>query len=335
MHTSVREVHVSSEPDSSYFLRVDWKGRGLGSGFQLLLTDGQDAWRGDVSEATVRGEAEELEMQVERYVQDLRQALTGTESSTAYGFSLTPSPPGRGSTATLAYEKVQRDISFRLGSVRLEAVAEPAEAVRQVLIHSLQTGNKLEIHNQRLQEENQRLRREQQRITADLERYAGGKDTLEAELYSRFVLVLNEKKAKIRSLQETVTHLQEARQKKEDSVKSGRTADEEEDEYGGSTDEEAEEERPAPASTLPSLESSTSSPLDDSLKDSLKDITDVAPCRKRRFRHLEAPGPAANPQSSQRRRTDPPAGSSKQQTPQRSAAAAAASSAVEDLFDDF
>lgn len=47
MHTSVREVHIPSEPDSSYFLRVDWSGRGLGSGFQLLLTDGQDAWRGD------------------------------------------------------------------------------------------------------------------------------------------------------------------------------------------------------------------------------------------------------------------------------------------------
>ncbi|XP_076614251.1 DNA repair protein XRCC4 [Chaetodon auriga] len=333
MHTSVREVHVSSEPDSSYFLRVDWKGRGLGSGFQLLLTDGQDAWRGDVSEAALRVEAEELEMQVERYVQDLRQVLTGTESSTTYSFSLTPSPPDHSSTVTLAYEKVQRDISFRLGSVSLEAVAEPAEAVRQVLIHSLQTGNKLEIHNHKLEEENQRLRREQQRITADLKRYAGGKETLEAELYSRFVLVLNEKKAKIRSLQETITHLQEDRQEKEDSVKSDRTADQEEDEYGGSTDEEPEEERPPPASTLPSQESSTSSPLDDSLKD----LTDVAPCRKRRFRHLEAPGPAvkrASPQSSQRGRADPPAGSSKQQTPQRSAAAAV-SSAVEDLFDDF
>lgn len=44
-----------------------------------------------------------------------------------------------------------------------------------------------------------------------LKRYAGGKEALEAELYSRFVLVLNEKKAKIRSLQETLTQLQETR----------------------------------------------------------------------------------------------------------------------------
>ena len=44
-----------------------------------------------------------------------------------------------------------------------------------------------------------------------MKRYSGGKEALEAELYSRFVLVLNEKKKKIRSLQEAVTQLQDSR----------------------------------------------------------------------------------------------------------------------------
>lgn len=44
-----------------------------------------------------------------------------------------------------------------------------------------------------------------------LKHYAGEKEALETELFSRFILVLNEKKAKIRSLQQRVTHLQEAR----------------------------------------------------------------------------------------------------------------------------
>ncbi|XP_078127410.1 DNA repair protein XRCC4 isoform X1 [Sander vitreus] len=356
MHVSVREVHVSSEPDSSFFLRVDWKGRGLGSGFQVLLTDGQDAWRGDVSEAAVGQEAEELEMQPERYIQDLEQALTESESSGTYSFTLTPSPPDRRSALTLAYEKVQKDISlllklqhtergperlphaqvlqFQLGSVLLKAVPEPAEAVREFLIHSLQRGNKLERLNQKLDSENQRLRQEQQRITAELKRYVAGKEALETELYSRFVLVLNEKKAKIRSLQEAVTHLQETSsegQKKEDSVKSDRTAGQEEDDYAGSTDEEPEEvQLTAAASTSSTRGRSSASPLDDSLKD----IPDVAPCRKRRFRHLEAPD--AEPQSSQRKRTDPQGGSSKKQIPpQRSTDAAAPNCEVEDLFDDF
>ncbi|XP_034402748.1 DNA repair protein XRCC4 isoform X4 [Cyclopterus lumpus] len=252
MNASVRAVRVSSEPDSSYFLRVDWSGRGLVSGFQLLLTDGQNAWRGDVSEAKVCEEAEELEMQTERYVLDLQQALTEAESS--YSFTLTPPPAGRHPTVTMAYEKVQKDISFRLGSALLKVVPEPAEAVRELLIHSLQRGNSLENRNEKLEEENQRLRREQQRITAELKRYARGKESLEVELYSRFVLVLNEKKAKIRSLQETVTHLQETSgkgKKNKDSVKSHRAEEEEEEEedYGGSTDEEPEEEQSTAAST--------------------------------------------------------------------------------------
>ncbi|KAG8011015.1 Versican core protein [Nibea albiflora] len=90
-------------------------------------------------------------------------------------------------------------------------------------------------------------------LSSTLKRYARGKEALEAELYSRFVLVLNEKKAKIRSLQETVTQLQETRspdgQKKEHSAKSDQTVTED-DEYGGSTDEEPEEVQPAAASAL-------------------------------------------------------------------------------------
>uniref|UniRef100_A0A1A7Z6B4 X-ray repair complementing defective repair in Chinese hamster cells 4 n=1 Tax=Iconisemion striatum TaxID=60296 RepID=A0A1A7Z6B4_9TELE len=335
MHTSVREIYLPPELDSPFFLRVDWEGRSLGSGFQLLLTDGQDAWRGEVSEAAVNSEAEELEMQKEKYVQDLQEALTETNNSASYSFTLTPDPPNHSSTVTLMYEKMQRDISFRLGCVHLKAISEPVEAVRELLIHSLQRGNTLQQHNHKLTEENQRLRREHESITAQLKGYSEGKEALEADLYSRFVLVLNEKKAKIRSLQESVTTLQEAKtsdgQKSRDSAKSNQTAGQdgevEPDEYGGSTDEEPEEVQPTPSSDLPSRESSTPSPL------SLRDITDVAPCRKRRFRHLKAPEltvKKSNPETAERKRMS----SNQLQTPQRSTDAAAATSAAEDLFED-
>uniref|UniRef100_A0A3B3BE79 X-ray repair complementing defective repair in Chinese hamster cells 4 n=2 Tax=Oryzias melastigma TaxID=30732 RepID=A0A3B3BE79_ORYME len=329
MNTAVREIRVSSQPGSSYFLRVDWKGRSLASGFRVLLTDGQDAWRGEVGEATMSGEAAELEMTMEKYIQDLERALTGAGEPDSYSFSLSPEAASGG--VTLTYEKMQKEISFRLGSVLLEAELRPAEALRQLLLHSLQRGNGLQNQNQKLQEENQRLRGEQQRICAELQRYAGGKEALEAELYSRFVLVLNEKKAKIRHLQDGLSKLQEARnsdgQKSKSSERSTRSAEEEEDEYGGSTDEE--EAPSSPTSTLPSRSSRPDSPLDDSLRD----ITDVAPSRKRRFRHLGQDPAGKRPvaEARQRERTGPPAGSSKLQTPQRSADAAAA----EDLFEDF
>lgn len=65
---------------------------------------------------TVRGEvvcneAEELEMPLERYIEDVEQAFTGRENSNTYNFTLTPNPPGHSSTLTLTYEKMQKDIS--------------------------------------------------------------------------------------------------------------------------------------------------------------------------------------------------------------------------------
>ncbi|XP_028319464.1 LOW QUALITY PROTEIN: DNA repair protein XRCC4 [Gouania willdenowi] len=208
MKSSVRQIHVS-ESDSAHFLRVDWEGRSLGSGFQLLLTDGQEAWRGEVDEAALRLEAEELEMQMQRYVVDLQEALTGTESCDSYRFSLKPHH-SQSVAVTLTYEKMQEDISFRLGSVVMTTVSQPADAVKELLLQNLRRGNDLRETNRKLQEENERLRREHQRISAELKRYAAGKEALEAELVlNGSSIVLNEKKAKIRSLQKAVDNLQE------------------------------------------------------------------------------------------------------------------------------
>ncbi|XP_061732084.1 DNA repair protein XRCC4 [Nerophis ophidion] len=340
MQSSVRQIYVSSELGSSYFLRVDQGERGLASGFQLLLTDGQDAWRGEVSEEVMCQEAAELEMPEEKYIQDLQQALTQAESFDSYRFNLSPSPPSEEAALTLTYDKVLKDISFRLGSVALSPVPDPAEAVQGMLTHILERGSALKHQNQDLDEQNRRLTKEHQRIAAELKHYADQKDNLEAELYSRFVLVLNEKKAKIRSLRQTIQELQEERSsdahKKKDPVKQDQAAAEEDDEYGGSTEDEGEDDPPTPAAVTPSdVRSSSPSPLDDSLID----IIDVAPCRKRRFRHLQTSDaatkrPQTQTQSSLKTsKKDSLAAANQQPGPaqQRSDVSAAA----EDLFEDF
>uniref|UniRef100_A0A3Q2E479 XRCC4 coiled-coil domain-containing protein n=1 Tax=Cyprinodon variegatus TaxID=28743 RepID=A0A3Q2E479_CYPVA len=214
MHTSVREIHFSSQSDVSYFLRLDWEGRSLGLGFSLMLTDGQKAWKG-------KGE---------------RQSLPDFIKEKIFAY-------------------------FKLGSVLLDPVKKPAEAVTEVLIHTLQRGNTLQEHNRKLMEENQRLIQEHQRIIEELKHYAEGKEALEAELYSRFVLVLNEKKAKIRSLKEAVTTLQETRCRVlVNQLHSNLSTLTNlailfaamDDEYGGSTDEEQKEEESTVASQVTS-----------------------------------------------------------------------------------
>ncbi|XDV54698.1 hypothetical protein PO909_022930, partial [Leuciscus waleckii] len=185
---------------------------------------------------------------------------------------------------------------FRLGVVELQAVPESTEVIRELISHGLEQSARLRAKNQHLLEENQKLRREQENITKEMERYVQGKETLERDLYSRFVLVLNEKKAKLRALQERVRELEESieenrlRKKAEsedhEAIETG--ADKspgEESDYGGSTEDEQEAEPTRPDPKPLTQEMPESSPMDDSLND----ITDVAPCRKRRHRHLQQP----------------------------------------------
>ncbi|XP_067289213.1 DNA repair protein XRCC4 isoform X2 [Pseudorasbora parva] len=292
--TSVRQISISSEPHRTIFLKLEWA-KDLGSGFIILLSDGVSAWSGEVSEEDVSREAQEIEMERERYVGDLHLALTGEGPSAEgeYSFHLTPERPG--SPLQLSYEKVQSDISFRLGVVELQAVPEPTEVIRELISHGLEQTACLRAKNQHLREENQKLRREQEHITKEMERYVQGKETLERDLYSRFVLVLNEKKAKLRALQERVRELEESieenrpRKKKTDSEdrEAIETATDkspgEESDYGGSTEDEQEDEPRRPDPKPLTQEMPESSPMDDSLND----ITDVAPCRKRRHRHLQ------------------------------------------------
>ncbi|XP_051539862.1 DNA repair protein XRCC4 isoform X1 [Myxocyprinus asiaticus] len=292
--TSLRQISVTSEPQRTFFLKLEWA-EDLGSGFVILLSDVVSAWSGEVSEEDVSREAQEIEMERDLYVRYLHLALTG-EGPVAEGeyiFHLAPERPGS-PLLQLSYEKVQSDISFRLGVVELQAVPEPTEVIRELISHGLELSTRLQAKNQHLLEENQKLKREQEHITTEMERYVQGKETLERDLYSRFVLVLNEKKAKIRALQERVKELQDSIDKdklrkkagSEDKEVSEAAADKspgEETDYGGSTEDEQEEDsiRPDPKPLL--QEMPEKSPMDDSLND----ITDVAPCRKRRHRHLQ------------------------------------------------
>lgn len=65
-----------------------------------------------VSEEDVSREAQEIEMERERYVGDLHLALTGEGPAAEgeYSFHLTPERPGS-PLLQLSYEKVQNDIS--------------------------------------------------------------------------------------------------------------------------------------------------------------------------------------------------------------------------------
>ncbi|KAI5624344.1 DNA repair protein XRCC4, partial [Silurus asotus] len=204
---TVREISIASTPEITFYLKLEWT-KNLGAGFVVLLCNGVSAWSGEVSEEDVSREAQEMEMPKEKYVNDLHLILTGEgQPDQRYSFNLTPRHSGS-STLQLSYEKVQGDMSFKFGMVELLPVPEPTKVIKELISYGLDCSSRLQIKIQDVHKENQRLRNEQENITTEMERYIEEKETMERELYNRFVVILNGKKAKIRTLHEMIKQLQ-------------------------------------------------------------------------------------------------------------------------------
>ncbi|XP_004644862.1 DNA repair protein XRCC4-like [Octodon degus] len=272
MEEKISRVYFASKPNVTHFLQVSWE-KTLGSGFVVTLTDGQSAWTGTVSESEIGREADDMAMEKEKYVDELRKALvSGAGPGDAYKFDFCERD------CCFSCKKNLKDVSFRLGSFDLQKAENPAEVIRELLCYCLDSIAENKAQSEQLQRENERLLRDWNDVESRLEKCVRAKEGLEADLYKRFILVLNEKKSKIRSLHKLLNEVQEL----EKNIEHGRegTASSEtlaacDPAYDVSTDEGSGNE----------AEPSVSAPATLSKEDSLiwsPDVPDVAPSRKRR-----------------------------------------------------
>ncbi|XP_037656737.1 DNA repair protein XRCC4 isoform X2 [Choloepus didactylus] len=274
MERKVSRIHLASGPNIIHFLQVSWE-KTLGSGFVITLTDGQSAWTGTVSELEISQEADDMAMEKEKYVDELRKALVlGAGPADTYKFNFSKE------SCHFSFEKNLKDVSFRLGSFNLQKVASPAEVIRELICDCLDTVAENQAKNEHLQKENERLLRNWNDVQGRFEKCVRAREALENDLYQRFILVLNEKKAKIRSLHKLLNEVQELEKNTEserETTSCPQMSADREAIYDESTDEESEklpDPSVLPPATLRKDDSVISSP----------DITDIAPSRKRRQR---------------------------------------------------
>ncbi|XP_011944497.1 PREDICTED: DNA repair protein XRCC4 [Cercocebus atys] len=275
MERKISRIHLTSEPNIAHFLQVSWE-KTLESGFVITLTDGHSAWTGTVSDSEISQEADDMAMEKGKYVDELRKALvSGAGPADVYTFNFSKE------SCYFFFEKNLKDVSFRLGSFNLEKVENPAEVIRELICYCLDTIAENEAKNEHLQKENERLLRDWNDVQGRFEKCVNAKEALETDLYKRFILVLNEKKTKIRSLHNKLLNTaqeqeKDIKQEGETTVCSEMTADRD-PVYDESTDEESENQPD------PSGSASAAVSKDDSIISSL-DVTDIAPSRKRRQR---------------------------------------------------
>lgn len=326
MERKVSRICLASEPNITYFLQVSWEGT-VGSGFVITLTDGHSAWTATVSESEISQEADDMAMEKGKYVDELRKALvSGSGAADTYRFIFSKE------SCHFSIEKQLKDVSFRLGSFNLDKVPNSTEVIRELICYCLDTIAEKQAKNEHLQKENERLLRDWNDVQGRFEKCVSAKEVLEADLYQRFILVLNEKKTKIRSLHKLLNEIQqlEKNMKPERETECSEKTAGPDSIYDGSTDEESGT----------SMLGSATLCKDDSLFSS-PDVTDIAPSRKRRHQMQKNLGtePKIAPQEQQLQEKEKLAPSLPQTLKEEPAAAANMSletlrnSSPEDIFD--
>lgn len=304
MAKNVRQICVLSQQDKPHFLQISWE-KNIGFGFAVILSDGLSAWSGKVSNEEVSKDAADMEMEREKYVDELKKALTtGVEQTSKYIFDFSKDDL-EDDCYVFSYDKILKDVVFRLGSLKLRNVPNPVGVVTDLISYCLNDSAALRDQNEHLQRENNRLLSDWNDMQGQLEAWVRLKEELEQDLYTRFTLVLNEKKAKIRSLQDK---LKEAQEKLDRNVAEATlTTKRNNEDYDMSTDEENKSE--TQRSTVETVETNTL-PRRHSLLSSTDDVPDVAPTRKPRHRvkkHLgqEASCTTQKPVVQQKQRSNP------------------------------
>ncbi|XP_045174281.2 DNA repair protein XRCC4-like [Mercenaria mercenaria] len=299
-------IRVVTKEDEECFLLTKLKNGGQ-EGFDLTLCCNGSVWSGTVSEDDLDTLCSRLKIQFNKYVKETVEALTNSsECKRSFQYELK-----RGKDkAEFSWKKhvPDEDITFQLGSATLKSRVDSAQMITKIYNHCIENIQELKTRIHSLETDNQRLSQERINALKRLEKCVVAKEELENDLYSKFSLVLNRKKEKIRQLKEQVqsgvfgnsTDIKQSPEESETSttrVKRQRTGTQDsKSQNSGSEENTDEEETPKTKRSRTGTQKKRESGGDDSLildnDDDTESGTSVSRPRRQRGRQQKKQTPA-------------------------------------------
>jgi len=198
-------IRVVTKDDEECFLLTKLFAKGK-EGFELTVFNDGKVWSGKVTEDDLEELASRLKINYSKYVEQTTEALTslGTAASQTFQYQLKQ----QRDTAEFSWKKhiAEENITFQLGSATLKSRPDSSQFITKMFKHCVLSMEELKERIRNLETDNERLSQERLNALKRLEKCVVAKEELEQELYSKFTMVLNSKKEKIRQLKQGVNN---------------------------------------------------------------------------------------------------------------------------------
>ncbi|XP_067125293.1 DNA repair protein XRCC4-like [Centruroides vittatus] len=168
------------------------------SQFHILLIslESDEYFKGILEEEFMKEKASKMKKTYENYLEETKSALKFINSSLKFIYDIKKSNDGY----VFEWKKlIEEEVRVLFGSVVL-SVSDVKDVMKYILELFEININKLQSEVVQLQQQEMQLIEDKNETMALLEETAKWKENLERELYSKFILVLNSKKEKIKEL---------------------------------------------------------------------------------------------------------------------------------------
>ncbi|KAJ1293671.1 hypothetical protein BS78_01G086700 [Paspalum vaginatum] len=184
----------------SVFVRATW----LPTRFSLAVTDGAGAWVADASDAEVRLRAEQWDQPVPEYLALAERYLAFHQPDSTYSFH----DAGRGHRRlSWTFERQGTKLEWRW---KLQPSPNTQQAIFEILDFLMDANIRLSEEVVRKTQSFDKLKQEAEKCLQQSERFNNEKAEFEQATFSKFVAVLNSKKAKLRQLRDKVAEHESA-----------------------------------------------------------------------------------------------------------------------------